>query len=207
MFGPGNSHRAVGSLAAVLAGAAMLVAACSSSSTPAASSSASATSSTAPLSSAASAASSKASSAASSAGAAVSSKSSSAGSAVAAAGAAQVGTTSGTLGTFLVDGKGMTLYMFDTDETAPGTSTCYDACAKAWPPLITSGQPTATGSAAGDKLTTITRTDGSTQVVYGEYPLYTWAKDTAPGQTTGQGVGGTWWVVGVDGEPIKTPSG
>lgn len=27
---------------------------------------------------------------------------------------------------------------------------------------------------------------------------------TAPGRTTGQRSDGTWWVVGVDGEPIKS---
>ena len=149
-------------------------------------------------------ASSKASEAAGSAGGAVSSRLSEATGAAAPAGPAAVGTTSGALGVYLVDGDGKTLYMFDSDAAAPGTSTCYDDCAKAWPPLLTNGAPTSTGNAAADKLATVTRTDGSTQVVYGEYPLYYYAKDTAAGQTTGQAVGGKWWVVGVDGEPIKT---
>jgi len=140
----------------------------------------------------------------SSAAGAVSSKLSEATGAAAPAGAATVGTTSGALGVYLVDGAGKTLYMYDPDAAAPGTSTCYDACAKAWPPLLTSGAATTTGTAAADKLSTITRTDGSTQVVYGEYPLHYYAKDTAAGQTTGQSVGGVWWVVGTDGAPIKT---
>ena len=35
-------------------------------------------------------------------------------------------------------------------------------------------------------------------------PLYTYAEDTAPGQTTGQNSGGTWFVVGADGSAIKS---
>ena len=47
------------------------------------------------------------------------------------------------------------------------------------------------------------RADGTQQVVYGDYPLYYFAKDSAAGQTNGQGVGSKWYVVGNDGEPIK----
>jgi len=52
----------------------------------------------------------------------------------------------------------------------------------------------------------VIRTDGSTMVNYGAWPLYYFAKDKAPGDTTGQGVQDVWYVVGVDGQPIKTPS-
>jgi predicted lipoprotein with Yx(FWY)xxD motif len=154
--------------------------------------------------SALSSASSKAAGAASSAAGAVSSKLSEVTGAATPAGPATVGTTSGALGVYLVDGDGKTLYMYDPDEAAPGTSTCYDACATAWPPLLTNGAATTTGTATAAELSTITRTDGSTQVVYGAYPLYYYAKDTAAGQTTGQAVGGVWWVIGADGVPIKT---
>ena len=60
--------------------------------------------------------------------------------------------------------------------------------------------------AVAKELSTSTRTDGITQVLYGGHALYTYAQDAAPGQTTGQGLtqqGGTWWVVGIDGNPIK----
>jgi predicted lipoprotein with Yx(FWY)xxD motif len=46
-------------------------------------------------------------------------------------------------------------------------------------------------------LATITRDDGSSQLTYNGMPLYRFARDTAPGQTTGQGItafGGTWTV-------------
>ena len=117
----------------------------------------------------------------------------------------QVSTTSGSLGIFLVDGQGRTLYMFDGDPE--GTSGCYDACATAWPPLATTGSPTAAGDADAKDLSTSNRSDGILQVLYNGHPLYTYASDGAAGQTTGQGLtqqGGMWWVVGIDGTPIKT---
>lgn len=123
----------------------------------------------------------------------------------AASGAAVVATTTGPLGTYLVDGQGRTLYMFESDAT--GTSSCTGGCATTWPPLTSTGKPTAGAGAQPDRLTTITRTDGTRQVVYSTSPLYTYHQDTAPGQTNGQGSGGKWWVVGVDGKPIKTAAG
>lgn len=125
------------------------------------------------------------------------------GSDAAASAGAQVGTASGSLGVFLVDGQGKTLYAFDADPE--GSSGCYDTCATVWPPLATTGDPTAAGDAVAKELSTSTRTDGITQVLYGGHPLYTYAQEGA-GQTTGQGLtqqGGTWWVVGIDGTPIE----
>ena len=123
----------------------------------------------------------------------------------AASGAAVVATTTGPLGTYLVDGQGRTLYMFESD--ANGTSSCTGGCATTWSPLTGTGKPTASAGAQPDRLTTITRADGTRQVVYSTSPLYTYHQDTAPGQTNGQGSGGKWWVVGVDGKPIKTAAG
>ena len=195
MVGSRTRSIAAGRAAFALAAAGLLLAACSGTS-----SSGSAASSAPPSSAPASSAPVSPSSAA-----AVSTGSTAASSSTA-GGAAAVATTNGALGVYLVDGQGRTLYMFDAD-TEEGKSACYGGCATAWPPLTTTGAPTASGSTAGDKLKTITRTDGSKQVVYGEYPLYYFDKDTAAGQTDGQAVGGTWWVVGSDGEPIKTAAG
>src|SRR6185436_8242869 len=99
---------------------------------------------------------------------------------------AQVSTTSGSLGVFLVDGQGRTLYVLDGEPE--GTSGCYDACAAAWPPLATTGDPIAAGDAVAKELSTSTRTDGITQVLYSGHALYTYAQDGSPGQTSGQGL-------------------
>ena len=73
--------------------------------------------------------------------------------------AIEVGSTS--LGDVLVDGEGMTLYMFDPDEQ--GESTCYDDCATAWPPLVGEGEP-ALGEGLDESMVgSVERTDGTMQ--------------------------------------------
>ena len=88
----------------------------------------------------------------------------------------------------LVDGKGMTLYTFDKDET--GKSNCNGDCAKAWPPAMAmeSDKP------VGD-LTIIKRDDGSLQWADDGKPLYTFVKDTKPGDMTGDNMKSVWHVV------------
>ena len=107
-----------------------------------------------------------------------------------------------TLGSFLVDAKGMSLYLFTKDT--PNTSNCYDKCATAWPPLLTSGDPVAGEGVNASMLGTTTRTDGSVQVTYNGWPLYYYEKDTAAGDVTGQDVGDVWYVVSADGEMIES---
>lgn len=145
-------------------------------------------------------------SAANSVASAAQSKASSVGGAVSSAvagaiGVASVNTTTGPLGTFLVDGDGKTLYLNTADSA--GQPTCNDACAVTWPPLLTTGPPTATGGTEASLLSTVIRTNGENMVKYGDWPLYRFAADTNPGDTRGQGVQDAWYVVGVDGQPIK----
>ena len=124
--------------------------------------------------------------------------------------AAAVGTPSGTvnvastgLGKILVDSRGLTLYLFEADKGA--TSACSGACAAAWPPLVTSGKPTAGGGIDASLLGTTKRSDGTMQLTYSGHPLYRFASDTKPGDTTGQGVNGfgaLWYVLSAAGDPI-----
>jgi len=99
--------------------------------------------------------------------------------------------TDATLGKILTNANGMTLYVFAKDTA--GTSACNAGCAANWPPLTATGTPTVSSGVTGT-VSVITRADGSSQVAYNGKPLYTYIKDTAPGQTTGQGVGGVWSV-------------
>jgi predicted lipoprotein with Yx(FWY)xxD motif len=114
---------------------------------------------------------------------------------------ATVQTAESDLGTILVDAEGRTLYVFANDE--PGVSNCEDNCATTWPPLAADGDPTAGGEAEESELDTIERGDETEQVTYNDQPLYHFSGDEAAGDTNGQGVGGNWWVVGPDGEPIE----
>jgi predicted lipoprotein with Yx(FWY)xxD motif len=108
-----------------------------------------------------------------------------------------------TLGSFLVDDKGMTLYLFTKDT--PNTTVCYDDCAIAWPPLLTTGSPVAGEGVDASLLGTTTRTDGTIQVTYNGWPLYYYEKDKAPGDIIGQDVGGVWYVVSAAGDQVITP--
>jgi predicted lipoprotein with Yx(FWY)xxD motif len=106
------------------------------------------------------------------------------------------------LGAFLTDGKGMSLYMFEKD--GPNHSTCHDDCAKAWPPLLTQGEPNAGADVDKSKLSTLKRPDGTTQVTYAGMPLYLYAKDAAPGDAKGQDIeefGAEWYLISPDGKP------
>jgi predicted lipoprotein with Yx(FWY)xxD motif len=113
-----------------------------------------------------------------------------------------VKTQTGPLGTYLVDGSGRTLYLFETD-TGP-ISACNGVCAQAWPPLGATGTPQAGAGVTQADLTTTKRADGTMQIDYHNHPLYTFAMDTAAGQTKGQGVNfeGLWWVVAPNGTAI-----
>ncbi len=114
---------------------------------------------------------------------------------------AMLGVASGSLGSFLVDGKGMTLYVLAKDS--PGTSTCTGACATLWPPLLNAGAPQAGSGVDASKLGTLTRADGTTQVTYNGWPLYDFSKDTKPGDTNGQNYKNIWSVISPAGDPVK----
>ncbi len=100
---------------------------------------------------------------------------------------------SDTLGPYLTDAEGMTLYTFDRD--ALGVSNCYEQCAENWPALTVESADAATAAeGVPGVLGTAERTDGTLQVTYNGLPLYYWARDEAPGDTTGHRVGRVWWV-------------
>jgi predicted lipoprotein with Yx(FWY)xxD motif len=122
----------------------------------------------------------------------------------AATGATIAVATDAKLGQILVDGKGMTVYLFVADKST--ASTCYSSCAQYWPPVLTTGAPQAGSGAQASLLGTTQRTDGKVEVTYAGHPLYYFVQDKQAGQTTGQGVngfGGLWWVLSPAGAAIK----
>jgi predicted lipoprotein with Yx(FWY)xxD motif len=110
------------------------------------------------------------------------------------------------LGRIVVDGRLMTVYVYDKDKPNATKSSCTGSCASLWPEVTTaSTSPSVTGITG--KIGTITGVDGKTQVTLDGRPLYTFAQDSGPGETKGQGYGGVWWLVGPDGKKItKKPS-
>ena len=106
------------------------------------------------------------------------------------------------LGEIVVDSEGMTLYGF-TPDLETGLPTCYETCAENWPPLVAPTEITAGDGLDATQFTAVPRTDDmGDQVKFGDYPLYYFAGDSAPGDTNGQGLQDVWFVVGADGELI-----
>jgi predicted lipoprotein with Yx(FWY)xxD motif len=103
-------------------------------------------------------------------------------------------------GPMLFDDTGQAIYLFDIEKTP--TPECYDACAEAWPPVLTDGAPVAAGGARADLLGMSPRTDGSMQVTYAGHPLYFYVNE-GKNEVRCHNVflnGGLWFVVTPDGE-------
>ncbi len=115
---------------------------------------------------------------------------------------ASLGTADTTLGTIVVDGKGMVVYEFDTDTQGGDSSTCTGTCATNWP-AVPGGASAPTLDGVTGPVGTITGIDGQPQLTLNGWPLYYFAGDKAAGDTNGQGVGGVWWVLTPAGELIK----
>jgi len=117
-------------------------------------------------------------------------------------------------GTVLANSRGFSLYMFAKDtqgtKSKPAKSTCSGQCAKVWPPLRVKGggKPVAAkGSGVNSKLLgTVRRKDGTVEVTYNGWPLYTYVPDKKPGDTVGQNVnqfGAKWYLLKANGSVIK----
>ncbi|MFD8738307.1 SCO0930 family lipoprotein [Streptomyces sp. NPDC059618] len=106
------------------------------------------------------------------------------------------------LGDIVVDKNGMTVYRFMKDQAWPvSKSACTGACLEKWPAVA----PVSASDTKGVKkkgLMGFTRPDGIKQMTVNCWPIYTFSGDSAPGDTNGQGVGGTWYAVSPDGKPV-----
>ena len=109
-------------------------------------------------------------------------------------------------GTVLVNGEGLTLYMFVPDKRVKVT--CKGTCAVVWPPLLL--PKGARAQAAGKAEARLLRSDpdpaGGRVVTYNGWPLYTYVGDRAPGQVSGQALnlnGGLWYVLTPSGKVIR----
>lgn len=117
-------------------------------------------------------------------------------------------TVNGTAETILTNTQGMTLYYF-TPDTATQAA-CTATCAGIWPPLLftSAGSPTSATPLTGT-LSVVTDTNGQ-QIEYNGHPLYIFSKDTAPGQTNGEGYNGKWFVatpaLSIQSAPQITPT-
>ncbi|MGH2960224.1 MAG: hypothetical protein ACRDKE_11515 [Solirubrobacterales bacterium] len=113
-----------------------------------------------------------------------------------------VGAVSG-YGKILQDGRGHTIYLFTKESSS--RSECYDACAAAWPPVLTKRAPFAGKGIRESNLGTTRRSDGSRQVTYNGHPLYYYVGETQADQVLCQAVeefGGLWYIMNKRGNAI-----
>jgi predicted lipoprotein with Yx(FWY)xxD motif len=106
-------------------------------------------------------------------------------------------------GRVVADGKGEALYLFTKERNR--RSRCYGACADAWPPALTKGDPVAGSGTRAGLLGTTRRSDGKLQITYAGHPLYYYVGDS-PGNILCQDVfefGGTWLVVKPSGTAVR----
>ncbi|HLR26719.1 MAG TPA: hypothetical protein VK112_12705 [Fodinibius sp.] len=113
-------------------------------------------------------------------------------------------------GNYLTDAAGMSLYLFNKDaelHRSVSKSTCYDECAEAWPPVLTSGGNIAAGAKVDTTLLgTTERKNGTTQVTYDGYPLYYYIDDKEPGDVNGHDkneYGADWYLIKPTGEALE----
>jgi len=109
------------------------------------------------------------------------------------------------VGTVLVTGQDLVLYVFAPDHHR--AITCKGTCLGTWPPLrLPVGSRLAAG--AGVKrglLGSDPDPTGGRVVTYAGWPLYTYTGDVDPGQATGQNLnlnGGLWYVIRPSGLPL-----
>ncbi|GAA2299935.1 SCO0930 family lipoprotein [Streptomyces kunmingensis] len=108
------------------------------------------------------------------------------------------------LGEIVVDKNGMTVYRFLKDSAWPIKSNCVGACAQKWPAVA----PVAKNDTENIPLKgymTFDRPDGTKQQTLNCWPVYTFSGDKKPGDTNGQGVGGTWYAASPEGKPVGAP--
>ncbi len=110
------------------------------------------------------------------------------------------------IGKILVDRAGFTVYEFTRDRGQHNSCVQISHCPTAWPALTTNGKPLAGAGMNRQLLGTITLSGGVKQVTYAGHPLYTYAGDSGPAQTSYVGVsafGGSWYAINTGGRAVK----
>ncbi len=98
-------------------------------------------------------------------------------------------------GNHIVDGKGITLYLFTKDVL--GDSKCTAGCLNSWPIFYQEKISVSSGLTPTD-FGTITRDDGKKQTTYKGWPLYYYSGDVNPGDARGEGVNKVWFIARPD---------
>ncbi|MDQ1006826.1 putative lipoprotein with Yx(FWY)xxD motif [Streptomyces sp. V4I23] len=108
------------------------------------------------------------------------------------------------LGEIVVDKNGMTVYRFMKDSAWPMKTACTGECLEKWP-VVEPVDKNDTEGILKKGFVTFDRPDGIEQQTIDCWPIYTFSGDAKPGDTNGQGVGGTWYAVSPEGKPVGAP--
>jgi predicted lipoprotein with Yx(FWY)xxD motif len=114
----------------------------------------------------------------------------------------EISTSDSQFGEVLFDGDGQAIYYFEVEQTSEPR--CYGSCAEAWPPVLTDGEPQASGNVRQGLLGVTKRRDGSMQVTYDGRPLYYYV-DEDRGELRCHNIfheGGLWLAVQPNGEAV-----
>ena len=120
--------------------------------------------------------------------------------------------SSAQFGQYVADSAGTSVYLFTKDTRGVGVSTCTEVCAATWSALTFDPGKESLSTAAGGNLSSallgsfVRADNGKTQATYNGWPLYRFSKDLKPGDTNGENVGGTWFLVKPDGSRNLPPT-
>ena len=111
----------------------------------------------------------------------------------------------GGIGAVLVNGKGLTVYVFLPEKS--GKVKCVGGCASLWPPLLapSGGKPATTSPVHAALVGTVASPSGGSIITYAGWPLHTYTADTTHGSYKGQGYGGQWYMISPSGTVITKP--
>ncbi len=109
------------------------------------------------------------------------------------------------LGEIVVDKNGMTVYRFEKDSAWPMKTACTGACLEKWPVVEPVEKNSIDAAILKKGFVTFDRPDGIKQQTIDCWPIYTFSGDSKPGDTNGQGVGGTWYAVSPNGKLVGAP--
>jgi predicted lipoprotein with Yx(FWY)xxD motif len=127
-----------------------------------------------------------------------------AGSAAPSTGAIEITVAHTDAGDALAGAGGKTLYTLSTDTS--DTSTCTGNCATTWPPLLGEGSQVTAGDGVSGTFGTITRPGGQKQVTHDGKPLYYYSGDHTAADSSGDGVGGVWFIATVGEASASQPA-
>jgi predicted lipoprotein with Yx(FWY)xxD motif len=102
-----------------------------------------------------------------------------------------------TLGAYLTDARGMTLYYYQNDK-GKLKNTCTDDCANKWPAFFAGPIDIASNELSRKDFSQFIKDDNYQQTTFKEWPLYYYSGDKKPGDVNGQGLAGVWSIAALD---------